>query len=63
VFPRQAAEQDRDAVALGRRERALDRTLEVDARRILTPRFEAPALVLDALPNLLFDLRPRLQPE
>jgi hypothetical protein len=56
VLPRQAAEEDRDAMAFGRGERALDRTMKVPRRGVrLRARLQPPAFLVNAPPNLFFD--------
>jgi hypothetical protein len=61
VFPRQAAKQDRDAIAFSRRERTFNRPMELRALAVSLSAFEAPAFLVDPSLNLLLNLLPRFE--
>ena len=61
VLPGQAAKEDRDAVALGRRERPFNRTMKVRALAVLMTAFKPTPFLLDASLNLLLNVLPRLE--
>jgi hypothetical protein len=61
VFPGQPAKENRDGVALGRRERPFNWTMEVRAFAVPVAAFQPTPFLLDPLLNLPLNVLPRLE--